>query len=157
MDENDIEHNEDADDEFTEDDEDTKSIWYYIRRLVKKDTRPVIEDKARSPKKFVITSNLLIDSFEKLNDNFLKFEISMIKKYFDKEAWKKVIDLIKDKKLHSECSICQEYCYDLCICCSECNHWYHFNCIKLSSYFRKNQKADWTCRKSKEVPLICRA
>ena len=38
MDGNDIEH-EDADDEFTEDDEDTNNIWYYITRLVKKDTR----------------------------------------------------------------------------------------------------------------------
>ena len=54
MDENDMEHNEDADDEFTEDDEDTKNIWYYIRRLVKKDTRPVMEDQARSPKKVLL-------------------------------------------------------------------------------------------------------
>ena len=84
---------------------------------------------------------------------FLKFKISVIK-YFDKEAWKKVLDLIEDKILQSEGLICQEYCYNLCSFCSGCNHWYHFNCIKFSSYFRKNQKADWTCHKSKELPLV---
>ena len=34
---------------------------------------------------FSITSNILINSFEKLNDNFLKIQNISDKKYFDKE------------------------------------------------------------------------
>ena len=46
-------------------------IWYYIKWLVKKDFRESIESTVRSPQKVLIRTEMLINNFEKLNDNLL--------------------------------------------------------------------------------------
>ena len=35
---------------------------------------------------------MLINNFEKLNDNFIDFNLTRIKKYFDDNAWKNLLD-----------------------------------------------------------------
>ena len=52
---------------------------------------------------------MLINNFEKLNDNFIDFNLTRIKKYFDDNAWKNLLDLHDSKILHSKCSICDNF------------------------------------------------
>ena len=135
-------------------------IWYYIKRLVKKDFRESIESTVRSLLKVLIRTEMLINNFEKLNDNFIDFNLTRIKKYFDDNAWKNVQYLHDSKKIHSKCSICDKFCLEMCVSCSSCKYWYHYDCIKLSTYyrnlFRNNPKAIWLCKKSKEYNLTCK-
>ena len=67
-------------------------LWnlFYIKRLVKKDFRESIKSTVRSPQKNLIRPEMLINNFEKLNDNFIDFNLTRIKKYFDDNAWKTV-------------------------------------------------------------------
>ena len=48
-------------------------LWnlFFIKRLVKKDFRESIESTVRSPQKVLIRTEMLINNFEKLNDNLL--------------------------------------------------------------------------------------
>ena len=72
-------------------------LWnlFYIKRLVKKDFRESIESTVRSPQKVLIRTEMLINNFEKLNDNFIEFNLTRIKKYFDDNAR-------KNKKFHKK-------------------------------------------------------
>ena len=77
------------------------------------------------------------EDFESLNDNFLEFDHSDIKKYFEKNAWSVGEKIIAEKQNHSRCSICNLFCYQSCICCSMCSNWYHRECAGISTYFKK--------------------
>ena len=90
-----------------------------------------------------------------MDDNFLNFEILNLKTYFDDNAWIKVKDLYESKLIHSKCPICESLCLDLCIQCMECKYWYHFDCVKLTAYFKNTSKASWICRKNKTVLIDC--
>ena len=90
-----------------------------------------------------------------MNDNFLTFEIQNLEKYFDDIAWNKVVDLHRSKHNHSLCSICKTLCLEECVCCSDCKYWYHFNCLKITTYYKNNEKAAWSCKKNKTVILKC--
>ena len=98
---------------------------------------------------------MLINNFEKLNDNFIDFNLTRIKKYFDDNAWKNLLDLHDFKILHSKCSICDKFCLEMCVCCASCKYWYHYDCVNLSNYyrnlFRNNPDAIWVCKKSKNL------
>ena len=146
-----------ADDEMTEneEDEDTNSNGYYIKRLVTKGFRNDIDNRTRSPNKSLITSDMIVNNYGKLDDNFLNFEILNLKTYFDNNAWIKVKGLYESKLIHSKCPICDLLCLDLCIQCMECKYWYHFDCVKLTAYFKNTSKASWTCRKNKTVFIDC--
>ena len=63
-------------------------LWnlFYIKKLVGKDFRESIESTVRSPKKVLIRTEMLMNNFEKLNDNFIDFNLTRIKKYFDDNA-----------------------------------------------------------------------
>ena len=50
-------------------------MGYYIKRLVTKDFRNDIENRTRSPNKRLITSDMIVNNYEKIDDNFLNFEI----------------------------------------------------------------------------------
>ena len=90
-----------------------------------------------------------------MNDNFLTFEIQNLEKYFDDIAWNKVVDLHRSKHNHSLCSICKTLCLEECVCCSDGKYWYHFNCLKITTYYKNNEKAAWSCKKNKTVILKC--
>ena len=64
-----------VDDELTEEDEeeDKDRLWYYIKRLETKEYRHDIENKKRSPNKSLISPGMVVNNYEKLNDNFLQF------------------------------------------------------------------------------------
>ena len=98
---------------------------------------------------------MVVNNYEKLNDNFLNFEILDKKRYFDPLAWEKVIGLYGSKLIHSKCPVCKQLCLDRCVQCTDCKYWYNFDCIKLTNYFKNNQKASWNCKKNKTVILKC--
>ena len=131
------------------------SVFYYIKRLVRKDYRENIVIKTRSPTKTLISAEVLVNNFEKLNDNFLTFKIENLNKYFDDIAWKKVVNLHRSKSVHSLCSICKTLCLEECVCCSDCKYWYHFKCVQITAYYKYNEKASWPCKKNKTVTLKC--
>jgi hypothetical protein len=122
---------------------DAPDKFYFIIKLLKKEFRNEFE-KNRSPSRSkqtlsqkLISIEMLQENFEKLNDHFLDFDLSDINKYFDRKAWVAVKNLVNDKKSHSICSICDEYCKSLCICCTVCSFWYHYKCAGVSSYHQK--------------------
>ena len=111
--------------------------FYYIHKLIKPEFRTKF-DKLRSSKKKTFTEEMVQEDFESLNDNFLEFDHSDIKKYFEKNAWSLVEKIIAEKQNHSRCSISNLFCYQSCICCSMCSYWYHCECAGISTYFKKS-------------------
>ena len=95
----------------------------------------------------LITSNDIkpIDeiSLKILDENV---NLSRIKKYFTKDAWDNLKDLVSRKRDEAfyECIVCKSdlHAYDSLVCDS-CLEWYHLKCVAL-----KNQpkKAYWICR-----------
>ena len=122
---------------------DSPDKFYFIRHIIKKEYRVEFEKKlspSRSQKNLsqtLINLEMVQENFEKLNDHFLEFDINEIAKYFDKKAWQLVKHLYNEKKVHSLCSICNEFCKSSCICCTTCSFWYHYKCAGVSAYHQK--------------------
>ena len=57
----------------------------------------------------------------------------------DKTAWLSVKNLYNEKKVHSLCSICDDFCKSSCICCTTCSFWYHYKCAGVSAYHQKGK------------------
>ena len=113
---------------------DSPDKFYFIRNLIKKEYR-VEFYKNRSPSRSqknlsqtLINLEMVQEYFEKLNDHFLEFYINEIANYFDKKTWLTVKNLCNEKKVHSLCSICDEFCKSSCICCTTRSFWYHYKC-----------------------------
>ena len=95
--------------------------------------------------------------FTGLSDHFLTFKLDSIFNIFETDAWDLVLELYRNKVEHSTCLICKDLCIKDCICCNNCNYWYHYECVKLSHYFRTKVDSKWCCNKSKIEPkLTCR-
>ena len=90
--------------------------FYYIHKLIKTEFRTKF-DKLRSPKKKTIAEEMVQEDFESLNDNFLKFDHSDIKKYFEKNAWSLVEKIIAEKQNHTVSSAEIDVIFCVCLTC----------------------------------------
>jgi hypothetical protein len=60
--------------------------------------------------------------------------LTRINKYFSKEAWNHLKDIISTKKENAvyDCCVCQTDLHsEDCIACDVCLNWYHLRCIGL--------------------------
>ena len=67
--------------------------------------------------------------------------LTRINKYFSKEAWNHLKDIISTKKENSvyEFCVCQTDLYsEDCVACDVCLNWYHLRCIGLRFAPKKN-------------------
>ena len=98
---------------------------------------------------------MITEDFDRLHDGFLTFNLDQFRKYFNDKAWILVQKLIEDKKIHSTCSQCDQFCLKDCIKCDNCNYWYHISCARVTPYFLK-PNVPWRCSKIRTLSLICR-
>jgi len=136
---------------------------YFITRLLARVFRLEYQknnspERKRSKTNNQIKSFMIRKDFTGLSDHFLTFKLDSIFNHFETDAWDLVLDLYRKKVEHSTCFVCTELCINDCICCDNCNYWYHYECVKLSYYFRNKKDSKWCCNKSKIQPqLTCRS
>ena len=77
-------------------------------------------------------------------------DIYRVQKYFGKEAWLEVLDLIRKKEeIGWCCAVCRKVINDECedsIACDRCLLWSHFNCTSLN---KKPKNRNWFCKSCK--------
>ena len=87
--------------------------------------------------------NIVDVSIKVLDENV---NLTRIKKYFSKEAWNHLKDIISTKKENAvyDCCVCQTDLHsEDCVACDVCLNWYHLRCIG-PRFARK--KTHWCCR-----------
>ena len=77
-------------------------------------------------------------------------DIYRVQKYFSREAWLEVLDLMRKKEeIGWCCSVCSKVINDECedsIACDRCLLWSHFNCTSLK---KKHKNQNWYCKSCK--------
>ena len=96
-----------------------------------------------------IRDGFLIENFIDLSDVFLddNLDFKAIEKYFTKKAWTIAFEMLKMKRKHSKCPVCDKFCFSECILCEDCNFWYHWSCASVTDYYQKRKNAKWVCSK----------
>ncbi len=120
--------------------------FYFIENLLKTDFKNEYVNN-QELQKLKIKPEMIVTSHLSLSDEFLEFNLDLIKQKFTMDAWGLVQKIYKEKLDHSTCSVCNEICYNDSICCVDCDYWYHFACVKPSVYF-KRPSSKWRCNKS---------
>ena len=117
-----------------------KKHYQYLDQLINTD---YTKYKTKQNKDFFNEDMVQVDS-TKLGDRFIAqdFDINCLIGYFDDDAWLSVLGVYKLKVAQSTCTHCKKLCFDLCIECTKCNYWYHFDCEKLDD---ADDSDNWLC------------
>ena len=113
-----------------------------INELLKEiiiDFSEVMDDHLFSEAEISTDSNTLSDEFLKPS-----FDKSILRKYFDEDAWLAFCNLLSTKITLSTCNQCKVLCLEKCIECTKCMNWVHFDCDSISFYFRSG-KGNYKC------------
>ena len=87
-----------------------------------------------------------------LSNLLITFDIDTIKHYFEDDAWLLVLDVVKKKLTSILCKICNNSCLLSYAECEICKFFYHFECERISTYFRnkiKDGHKSWKCSSCK--------
>ena len=117
----------------------------------------LIDDKQRPPPipigYFQLFDETMINVDPSLLSNLLiTFDIDTIKHYFEDDAWLLVLDVVKKKLTSILCKICNNSCLLSYAECEICKFFYHFECERISTYFRnkiKDGHKSWKCSSCK--------
>ena len=70
-------------------------------------------------------------------------DVHRIKDYFSKSGWKKLLEMIQEKKKNDwACSVCSLALDNEQVGCDSCLEWYHFSCVGLS---KQPKTKKWYC------------